>query len=719
MSVNPNIPILVVHSSCREGLYETNNSNPSSYNEMKASYKDDDINNDDSVYDKKKILEQPITCDLLLLPEYQHNSDGFSDYSPSLPRSDIVHFPRNDMNPCGFPNVITLENLPNRWKTGPVLLSLLSCSIPYDTGNDRNINGNETTSQSYNYNNYNRLPVEPSPPTFVLEFSKIESEEEVDRVSPETNSKANEILTFVGNKLTEISVDFDFTEAFKKQNEILLYEELNHVPGPVIDKGGRNITKVNYDSKESNCRRPTKNQYEKCSEQENKDEPFYTVDTNSNGNNYNLTNDHRLLLLQLNAQLKSDARTMDQLIHICGFVSLSLTVILLWTVYQYCRSSVKSDAFSKEVCESSKKSRQVLEEAILGLSLYQQKQQVYNESGPFKNNVPNKDSDTPKIYAKPDDDDDNNDDDDDEDKKGFKNNNDGHPTTIEIEEFRDTNSKPNTLISGRKGTIWDELAKEKERRAALRAKLCNHNLRLLKTGTIAVAAIESQVEEIVTSDNKSDTKLSNGSISIASSQIPKNFTTPQRENEKSDNDIERKDAVSNTPKIGKSSRNNSTPIQSRQPRVDRSTKNIPHAISPCGLQLSKEWNEGKKIRGSNLTKIRRPLLQDSVQDSVCGTIDSSLLSHGSPFPVSPPSTTKWAFDNLCQNQQFITNHQSLDGKNESITSSNGVNVGNKFKFTRTENTKKIPPPVPFLPQSTPYLCYTPASEDDSFVDDYW
>ena len=403
MIATPDVPILLIHSSCRGGDHDELYTS-SSYSDTRTTTGD----GGDKIYGRDDLTEHPIVCDLLLLPEY-HSSEVSSDRSSlsssssssssssasSSPSSssttlhhEVLHFPQNHINPCGVSNVMTLENLPVWWKTGPVLLSLTSCGILYNNNDNNGNNNNSKSSEDINDESMLAssilLPVEPNPSTFVLDFGyqKSNGVQVVDNgLVVEEKDETDDTVTIIGKKLTEIVVEFDFTEASRQRDEILLLiEDTNDVP--LDEDNSKETTETKYDS--SNNYTEQQQQHEKNSQKGANDESFYhdspkvkesskkrMFDTIANKDAFEA---HTLLLAQLNARMESDARTMDRLLRTCGFVGVFLMAMLLWAIYQYFRSGIKSDAFSKEVRESSKKSREVLQEAIDGLHQYHNQQ---------------------------------------------------------------------------------------------------------------------------------------------------------------------------------------------------------------------------------------------------------------------------------------------------------------------------------------------------------
>lgn len=833
MTATPDVPILLLHSSCREG---NSGVDSSSYNDNVTTDGDVGI-----IFGREDLTEQPITCDLLLLPEYQSSEASSNNNLSSIPlssistsslRHEIVHFPQNHINPCGISNVMTLENLPEWWKTGPVLLSLTSCGILYNN-NIGDVNSKSASIPPI------LLLVEPIPSTFVFDFGD-KQQTEVDTVVVEEKSNIDDIITIIGSKLAEIVVEFDFTEASRQRDEILLLLEVSDDVPQVEDD------KETTETKDESSNDYTEQRHETNSDKGNKDESLYhdspkieevfpkrPFDTHDNRNDFE---DRKLLLMQLNARMESDARTMDRLLRTCGFVSLSLMVMLLWAIYQYYRSSVKSDAFSKEVRESSKKSREVLHEAIDGLHQYHQHHQQQQQ--PLKLDVLFKDTITRNKQARITEDvptvkplgkfgtannrhtsedniptsfetipstpvrnRNNTDihhkdvspiDKDDDDDKCEKKITDSRPSKAQrVTEESCTTTDSDTPMPNRGGAIWDKLAKEKDRRTKLRAKLSNNDFGF-STTTGTTTRTEAQEN---TTENDSPIDSSNKSVST-SVQLPKHSSTPQQKSEKNENKVESKNNVSNTedgksPRSiacpsqllqlssspnrqgkkklffhGKSSRSNNNPVDRSPTRLDLSSEKVVHILSPCS-QLAKEWNEGKTIRRSNLAKKRRPLLQPGkILQSLASTttatttiipssnirgsnIESPLLSQGPP-PSPQTGRTKTKNIHHHQNQQCVISgppklrsvvaRKNKDGEevflsstiidkndtslpnsdNDSIQNSNSTTDSDKeFKFIRTTNVQKTPPPIPSLIQETPHLCYTPASEDDSFVDDYW
>ena len=77
-----------------------------------------------------------------------------------------------------------------------------------------------------------------------------------------------------------------------------------------------------------------------------------------------------LLLAQLNAQLEQDMRRIDFLLIACGFFTIFLLMMLSWSIYQYYKTTFKSDLFSKEIRESMKITNDILGKAVNSLNRY-------------------------------------------------------------------------------------------------------------------------------------------------------------------------------------------------------------------------------------------------------------------------------------------------------------------------------------------------------------
>ena len=385
----PEAPILLLHSTCR-GDYETT---ASSDGEPTIGDADDvgDVGGD--ALDRFDLMEQPIVCDLLLLPEYhtdnsyEHSTSSSSSSPSSTPslHHEHLHFSQNPINPCGISNVLTLENLPESWKTGPVLLSLTSCSIFYPNDNDGD--GNDDGESTPNI----PLPVEPTPSTFVLDFGY----QEVGASAVDIGGGGSHDSITIGKKLTEIVVEFDVSEASKQADELLLLflrrrrSKMSKVEDEEteiseVEDDAKNHTEQQHTQNSDSSTRCLQDDGAKGKEEEEGQDPFYhdrpkLEDISQHrlfgapaNRNYE---EQKLLLAHLNVRMEHDTRTMDLVLHTCCFVGLFLMAILLWAIHQYYRSTFKSIEFSQEVRESMKQTRGVLQEAVDGLHQYTQQQQ--------------------------------------------------------------------------------------------------------------------------------------------------------------------------------------------------------------------------------------------------------------------------------------------------------------------------------------------------------
>jgi hypothetical protein len=127
-------------------------------------------------------------------------------------------------------------------------------------------------------------------------------------------------------------------------------------------------------------------------------------------------------------------------------------------------------------------------------------------------------------------------------------------------------------------------------------------------------------------------------------------------------------------------------------------------LSPCS-KFVKDWYERKTIRRSNRKKGRIMLKPIS-------------------FETSTPSTTEGKQGDDEKSDHSQTDFKILDppplhsALHKKKSSENGNHKGRRTIEPSSYGDR--PPPVSNVTcNKTPSLCYTPASEDDSFIDDYW
>ena len=351
-------PILLLHSSC------TGDHEAAASSERKLTARND-TGNDLSTLG---LLEEPIFCDLLLLPE--HPSSSFSHH-------DYLHLSKNRLNPCGISNVLTLEKLPKHWISGPVLLSLSSCNILYRTSN---IGDDDFTVPI-------PLIIEPIPSTFVLDFS---SEQDLGCNANEDqdhNERHNNSIITVKN-MSEIFVALDVREASIQAKELLRHKNSTRIKetddegesrsedDPKNHSEDHSPYKDRVDSRDTSFlqnkedgakgkewdaiyrdRRP---RLQNSSNSLNFDEAFTSHDLK----------EQALVLAHLNAQLDQGTDTINVILFMSGVFGILSMVILLWAIYQYYRTTMKSDLFSQEIRECMKTSHDMLQIAVNELNQY-------------------------------------------------------------------------------------------------------------------------------------------------------------------------------------------------------------------------------------------------------------------------------------------------------------------------------------------------------------
>jgi hypothetical protein len=726
-------PILLLHSSCTGDDEATSSSNWNSTTNNRTRY----------TIAGTDWSKQPILCDLLFLPEHHSAEKTSSEYpsshSSSSPHDDFLHLPKNPMNPCGISNVLALENLPERWIAGPVLLSLTSCSIFHSNDGD-----DEFTLSI-------PLHVEPIPSTFVLGFH---SNQKVER-----NADKNAIATV--KTLSEIFVEFDVREASRQANEILLRRE-NHTrtdAGEDKERSKREDDSKNYpddratsvlqddgieakeEEKEDLFYQDRRPRLEDISRRLNLHESFATKDFE----------EQKLLLTQLNAQLNQGTRTTDLVLCICGFFSIFLMAILLWSIYQYYKTTSKSDLFTEEIRESMKTTNDTLRMAVNELNQYNphnQKhhhllnirdttdihRQDFSSNGQEKHGqvvnknclfTPTQDNASRRVTH-----------DQDFDMSLVVQGKDQleGKTPISVTPTRGDNNSTDTP---RKDVVTDE--SEIDEGQALDGIITCTPIQLIaevptspqKEGEKKLFFLRCSSRHLGNSflNSPVNKATDSSSLNLVKEWSDENILYPKK-NEATEIPLSPCSQLAKEWNAGKTSS-----------QCKELVPSVP--LSPCS-QLAKEWNEAKTIRRGNIKKRRqylKPPLQSNTEPIVSS---SSNIKCNSDYGKNLFEST--VFSRVPQTSKLHSRHyqqqQTLDctisgpPKLRSIARQNnlvddttieslltdqdakdekGDSVGTERKIT---DGMKTPPPN-MITLKTPRLCYTPASEDDSFVDDYW
>ena len=382
-------------------------------------------------------------------------------------------------------------------------------------------------------------------------------------------------------------------------------------------------------------------------------------------------NDRELLLRHLNARLDHGSQTIDSILLMSCFFCLLSLVVLLWAICQFYRTNVKSDRLSQEIRQCMKKSHDMLQTAVEEINVCQNHrakslhQPAKEEEPVHERNYPT----TPKrntmhthIYK---------DDTVDRNKAGDESQN-------QIVH----NQTPVRLFAA-KASLGQEGRQENQ--LCFTGPLSNHR---------GHAKMKSR-------------EHGNTSERIFSpSDAVRGWTDRKVLCEKKNIEIE----TPLSPCSGLTIDSNDG--EARSVHVDRKiTLRAP--LSPCS-QLEKEWNEGKTIRRGNLKK-RRQLLKPILHSN---DVDESKQ-------LDTPSQ---------KNEDRVIDENILDPPNlRSTARASDLLDDARIEDSLSDQTAKNPkletegktieglktPPLNLVSEKAPLMCYTPASEDDSFVDDYW
>jgi hypothetical protein len=309
---------------------------------------------------------------MMLLPEIRRtesitSSPSFAQQSPSsspttsssssrltlssLATIDALHLPKNLMNPCGTSNIMVLESLP--WNSrqdgrtadvGTVLVSLTSCSVMYQ---------NES---SFEEQDMYHLPIEPVPSTFVLDF--------------DGNTHSSTMMGS-GQRLAELSVEFDYGRAARIVNDLT-----DDRVEPIREQNGGSLEAVQAIRDMSTGLPP--NAPSSCHFELDGKEDVHASQAGASTSSRDVQQqqlmpsikdfeEQKALLQQLQLRMEQDARSLDMTLRALGCAGVFLFGFLIWAVYQFYRSNSKSDKQTKEIQESMKKTRRVLQDAVDGL----------------------------------------------------------------------------------------------------------------------------------------------------------------------------------------------------------------------------------------------------------------------------------------------------------------------------------------------------------------
>jgi hypothetical protein len=208
--------------------------------------------NDDSALGSDKqqfgpvaLTDLPITCDIILMPEHHQG--------PSTPLQ-VLHVPRITMNPCGMSNVLVLENLP--WSLG--------INIEQQTKNSTTVLDSQllptTTAMLMSLTScsipYSRSLAPPLPPPSaststtsdhrLLPIDPIPSTFVItlDWLDNKDNSSSDSYSnTIVG----ELSVEFDFTEASRQAHELRMMMVFSTTSSDVQEASDKNLSHASGD----------------------------------------------------------------------------------------------------------------------------------------------------------------------------------------------------------------------------------------------------------------------------------------------------------------------------------------------------------------------------------------------------------------------------------------------------------------------------------------
>lgn len=806
-------PVLLLHSSCL-GNYETI-----------VSPNDTSIVNDGGGVDPQinDLSKQPISCDLLFLPEHHRSERKSSEDSPSLSssRHKYLKFPGNHIHPCGISNVLTLENLPEWWKTGSVLLSLTSCNILYDTNAVM-----ESTPPL--------LPIEPMPSTFVLDFHSIPFGGTVVENEGEIDEKVTRSIT-AGKQIAEIVVAFDVGKASRQASELLIC----HPRNGEAEKKAQIETKIYTESsqqRKDNPEHSRTSQNKAVNDEKAGEDSLYKVVNKTLEGDYCRRNpgrllvneiiaEEKLLLAHLESKIEHDTRTLHLVLQICLLVGLLLTITLVWAIYQYIRSIWKSDVLTQEARESMVETRCVLQEAVDTFHRFQydeeQKQRELKctpgrsetertctvkgsevgESigeGPVEKKKPvefdpvalvlngknenytydqgtlctNKECnivDEEQIFAPiPSKVETSNSfqnastiDCENDDRHGSKSENDGFTLGVDVNESTPICKDIDIVFRAKDYSVDDEHLHSKQlavienstisrtkplqtTRGVSKKERCTEDHRKKPLATDHDFSVEKAfsfcrvpVHSTSALQGKGKQEISFLGTFSKMSRTPF-LTTPGDTATRRNSQFATKwdegrtfhPKTENVPGDSHLSTGSQTSKRPSSPLPPQAISASP--LSPCS-QLAKEWNDRRATSRSNSKKRRpylRPLVQIDPEDGEKVLFDSTSLSR-----VPPKSKLRTLHTQLQGNNfegQSISGPSKLhslarvdsllvcdrNASAQSLSSENNELISSESEVEKETNGMKTPPPTSVV-KRIPQLCYTPASNGDSFIDDYW
>jgi hypothetical protein len=724
-------PILLLHSSCTED------------DEATASSEWDNTTNVENRADNSgpDISKQPMFCDLLLMPEFDDSYGSSSNH-------DYVHFPKNPLNPCGVSNVLTLENLPERWVPSPVLLSLTSCSIFYRNGDD----GDDEYETSI------LLPVVANPSSFVLDFYT--SKESGD--NSEREEGENEKFITTAKTMTEITVEFDVREASRQAKRLLFPKKISTRTESGEDKGSF-MSEEDPKSAPDDPQHDRRPRFKDISRGLYSDELFARKDVN----------EQKLLLAHLSSQLEQGTRTIDLICFVCGFFCIFLMAILLWTIYQYYRTTFKSDKFNREIRESMKKTHDFLRMAVDELSEWEhENRKEHHLSIATDRHQPEYETEASmaiKLDAE-----------DQENSVTVGDRSDNESKSAFATSSTDTPTQNKAIRGNQNFVLGSEGRKELERKkphaiSSTRDDIGVNN-RTRDNPAEDVITRESNAErEAVdaTSVDEMEIKYSMGKA-VAPFQLPEVPYLPEKKGGKKLYFLRSSSSLPKSPlrnsETKRTNNYNSPPsslvnewndekktyrkkdnavevlipgkkCNNAETKFQPGRLELSAPLSPCS-QLSEQWNNGKTIRRANLKK-RRPVLKPLSQPDVASSsisannicnddVDKTLFE--STILSRMPKTSKLQSRYFEQQELActISGPPKLRSTARSKNLADDTNIEHLFaeevakdhegdgldKQRKMLDVLKTPPSNTIMPNPPP-LCFTPASEDDSFVDDYW
>lgn len=707
-------PILLLHSSC------------TGHNEGEASFKEDltaknDTRSDSSIL---QLLKEQVFCDLLLLPEHPSSRNSQPDY---------LHLQENPLNPCGIANVLTLEKLPQNWISGPILLSLSSCNIFY-----RKSEEDEFTSQT-------PIIVEPIPSTFVLDFSSNQDVgDQADEGKRQRERRNSSIVTV--QSMAEIFVAFDVREASIQAKELLRHENSTRI-NAIDDKGESRLEDHLKDY--SNSHQGNKDKIDKGTETKGAeddlfyhDHPHTFEDQSYNLNFHTLSSsqdlkEQALMIAHLNVQLDQGTQTIDVVLFMSVFFCIVSMTTLLWAIYQHYRTTLKSDMFSEEIRECMTKTHDMLQNAVNEFSQHR------NQKAKRRNSISDKLS-----------------------SKGQKNCN-GETKTDQFSSQDNASGK-----NSRSQNVASALAShrnEKVEHEGPHPTTPTRDNEVVNTRTQDISSEGMIIDERKVYGKSLDKDEVETQMEFPPEQISKPVqitdvpTSIQEEGEKKlcflkfatslrehsfgtpyDSPPHNLMKGLSNGKILDLKMNEETEINDEMeitpsPYLQHSNNCDDSApLSPCS-KLEKEWNEGKTVRRCNLKKKRQfltPIFQSSAEPPPTSTSktwkdDGGKSLFESTILSRVPKTSK-LYDRYCQ-QQELSCDILPPPKLRSTARVNNMEENEMIRSSLIDQSAKDheavigrnaidgvkTPPFDMTLQKVPRLCHTPASEDNSFVDDYW